>query len=357
VAQEKLRPLAVANVDQVELTAEGFSFRAVVDVPPEFRLPKYRKIPIAEKSVVVDDSQVAQALEGLRQRYAKFEDVPAGEAAAEGDWAQVDFRAECDGKPLSALTSGKLDLEPFSEAREHWLPVGEPELAPGLGRGLIGARAGETRTIPVTFPSDFSVSVLAGKSAVYTVQVKSLRRRQLPPLDADFLGKFGVDSEEALRARLREELTRGAEQAEQARRRQEVARYLLQNTELDLPPSVVQQETELEVRHIVRQAVEEGGTPEQIREQRESILNAAARTATERVKMHYVLSRIADEERIEVTDAEIEARIEELARAYQWPPERVRAALEKRKALDMLRSELRGEKTLERILEYAKLEK
>jgi len=109
------------------------------------------------------------------------------------------------------------------------------------------------------------------------------------------------------------------------------------------------------IRNMVRRIAMDGGTRDQIREMRESIVNTATRSALERVKISYILSRIAGEEKIEVSDAEAEGRIEGMAREYQMPPEKMRAELEKRNAVESLKSDLRAEKTLDLLLGAAKL--
>jgi trigger factor len=341
-------------VDDIALTqAEGLRFKVVVDVPPDFKLPKYRKVSLNENPIEVKDGAADEAYKRLMDRFARFEEV-AGRPAHDGDLVMVDYRGECEGKPLTEVATEAAGL---GEGKDFWVMIGEPEFLPGFIKGLQGAAIGETRTIRAEFPAGFRVASVQGRTVDYTVQIKAIREKIPPVVDADFLKRFEVDSEAALKAKLRQQLVEAAEKAEKSRQKSEIVKFLLENTELDVPQSVVDEETDLAIRGTVRRIAMEGGTREQIREMRESIVSSAAQTATERVKVSYILSRIADEEKVEVADAEVDARIEAMAGDYGMPPEKMRAELEKRNGTEALKSDLRAEKTLDVILGSARVKK
>lgn len=352
--QEAITPVSIVSVDNVALSPnEGLRFKVVVDIPPEFKLPKYRKVPLKENPVEVTDSAVDEAYKRLMDRFARFEEV-ADRPAREGDLVMVDYRGECEGKPLAEVAPEAAGL---GEGKDFWVMLGEPEFLPGFVKGLQGAAIGETRAIKVEFPAGFRVSSMQGKTADYTVQIKAIREKIAPVVDAEFFKRFEVDSDAALKAKLRQQLIEAAEQTEKNRQKSDLVKFLLENTELDVPQSVVDEETDLTIRSTVRRIAMEGGSREQIREMRESIVSSAARTATERVKVSYILSRIADEEKIEVAEAEMDERVEAMAKDYGMTPEKMRAELEKRNGMEALKSDLRAEKTLDTILASARVKK
>jgi trigger factor len=294
---------------------------------------------------------VERAYGRFLQSQARYEDV-AGRAVRADDLALVDFRGECAGRPVAELAGEAAGL---GEGRDFWVLAGEPEFLPGFSAGLLGAAVGEERSLRVCFPADYRVRELAGREADYKVRVKALRERKPPVVDAEFLKRCEADSEQALREKIRTQLQKEAARIEKERLRAQVVQYLLERTELDVPQSLVEEETSLTVREMVRRIAMEGGTREQILQQRESILNTATRSSTERVRISYILSRIADEERIQVEDRALDERIEALARQAGMPAQRLRAELEKRNGLEGLRSDLRAEQTLEFILEQARI--
>jgi trigger factor len=350
--QEAINAVAIVGVGDVVLNKDtGLSFKMIVDVPPEFKLPKYHKISVKGESAGITDEQADQAFERFLQAYSRYEDV-AARPVRETDLVQVDYRGECGGQPVAALAP---DAAGLGEGADFWIMVGGQELVPGLSKGLLGAAVGERRAVPVAFPADFGVPALAGRDAVYTVQVKGIRERVPPALDAEFLKRFEADSEAALRAKIRTRLAAEAELAARNRMKGQIVRFLIEETKLDIPQSVVEEETGLTIRGMVQRIAAEGGTREQIIEKRDAIYNTALASAQERVKMAYILSRIADEEKLAVEDGEVDARIQRMAADFGMPPEKMRAELEKRNGIEGLRSEIRAEKTLDFLLEHARI--
>jgi trigger factor len=350
--QEGIVPVAIVGVRDVTLDkAAGIAFKVLIDVAPEFKLPKYRKIGLKAMKVDVKDEQVDEQVDQLRERYARFEDVE-GRPVQRGDLVRVDFTAACDGTPVKDLAE---DAAPFGEAADFWVLAEDSGFVPGFADGLDGLSAGEEKDFDIQFPADFRVAALAGKQATYHVAVKGLRERVLPQVDEAFLKQLNVETADALKDRIRKELSAAAEARRTADLRDQAARFLLDKTEFDLPQSVVEQETKLAVRSIVQRSAMQGATQEQLEEQKEDILNAATHTSTERVKLGYILSRIADEEGLEVSDDEVEKRIEEMAAGYGMPPEQFRSELEKRNGVEHLSSDIRAEKTLALLVEIAKV--
>ncbi|MCE9614954.1 MAG: trigger factor [Lentisphaerae bacterium] len=351
LTQEKLKPVAVVEVKDVVLAkASGLGFNVTVDLAPEFELPNYRAIPVAAQPVQVTDADVDAAVLRIRERVARFEPI-TGRAAGENDLLRVDYTASIDGKPLAEVLPSERAL---GEAKDFLVYLGEPEFLPGFTAALKGATLDETRDISVTFPDAYAVKALAGRHVAYRVTVKGLQQRVLPELNDEFLKQLQVESEAALRERLRADLQAGAEEREAARQKDEVARFLLGQADFDLPQSVVEQETRMAVRNIVQDISRRGATKEQIVEQQDQIVNHATQSSTERVRLTYILGRIAEAESLTVEDADVNERIQSMATRYEMPPERMREELIKRDALDNLRADIRADKTLSFLLNAAK---
>ena len=247
------------------------------------------------------------------------------------------------------------DAAALGDATDFWVLAEDSGFLPGFADGLDGLSSGEEKDLAIQFPADFRVADLAGKQATYHVAVKGLRERVLPALDAAFLKRLNMATAEALQDRIRKELTKAAAQRVAADLRDQAARFLLDKTQFDLPQSIVEQETKLAVRSIVQRSAMQGATEAQLEEQKDDILHAATRTSTERVKVSYILSRIADDENIQVSDDEVEERVKEMAAGYQMPPEQFRSELEKRNGVEHLSSDIRAEKTLDFLVENAKV--
>lgn len=348
--QAKIRAEAVVDVTDVIFTPEtGISFVAVVDVAPEFKLPKYKKIPIKVETPVVTDEQVSAQIDRLRNMVAHFEDAP-GRKAARGDMICIDYVGSCGGKPLEELAP---DAAGLAKGTDFWTQIDEPEFIPGLVLALEGLGAGDSKEVPVKFGKDFRLEAVRGREVVYRVQVKNVRVRHLPA-DEEVCKRFGMESLDAMRERFRKDLLATAETQERGRQEQEVIDFLLKRTEFELPQSVVAEETNLAVRGILRDIVGRGASREEIAKNRDQILGAATNVSRDRVRIRYILSRIAEEEKVQTTDAEVTERLERLAAQYRVTLEKIRSEIEKNHGMEGVISEIRNEKTLALLVAEAK---
>ena len=352
IEQEKVKAVAIVGMEDVQLDrSAGLRFRVTVDVTPEFSLPKYRRIALKRNKVDVTAEEEAGAFDRLVENFSRFDDVTDRPVQAD-DMVQIDYAGSREGTPLQEIVPGNQGL---AEAKDFWTVAGEPDFLPGMGKGLVGAAIGDGRDITVHFPDDFRTAVLAGTDCVYHVDVKAIRQKVAPEIDGEFLKRFEVDCETALREKIRADLLQAAEQREQERLKEEVAKFLLEKVSFDLPQAVVEQETRTTIQGLAERFARSGATREQMEQHQEQIMSTATETSTERVKLSYILTRIGDAEDITVADAEVDERINELASQYWMPPERFRAELEKRNSIDNVRGELRADKTMQFLLEHARI--
>jgi len=350
--QESIVPVSIIDVSDVDLKkAEGLSFKVMIDVAPSFKMPKYKKIPLKRQAVDVPDEELESSYKRMLESFSKFEDI-TDRGIKEGDLAQIDYSGLSDGTPVGELAA---ECTGLGEGKDFWLLCGPKEFLPGFTAGLLGAVVGETREITVDFPDNYHVKAVEGKRAIYQVEVKGLRERVPPEMNEEFLKRFEVESEAALKEKMKGDLLEAKEGEEKVRLKGEIAKVLLDRTKFDLPQSIVQQEMDLTVRNMVRRIAGEGATREQIESQQEAIVSSATETSRDRVKFSYILSRIADEEGIEVEDSEVDARIESMAQRYGMSPAKFRSELENRNGVEGLKSDIRSEKALDFLLEHAKI--
>ena len=351
IQKEKLETVTVLDVKEKELAeSHPFAFSIVLDVQPSFELPAYKGMAVEGQKVEVTDQDVDDVLKNIREQNARYEEV-AGRALAQGDLAQIDYTGQLDGQPVETVAA---KAKGMGEGKDFWLMADEQnEFLPGFAAGLYGAQVGETRTVTVDFPADFVEPSLAGKKAVYTVTVKAIREKKLPEIDDEFIKAVGADSVAALKERVQKDLVQMREDNEKRRQQNEIARLLLEKTALDLPESVLQEETRQQVYEMVRQSQSRGTSKEDIENRKEELFDTAGKTAADKVKLRYVLRRIAREEKIDCTSAEVEARVAMLARSWGVALEKVKADLQKRNALSQVREDVILGKTLEWLREQA----
>lgn len=349
IAEKKINPVAVLDLTDVALApGSPMKFKVVLDVPPQFKLPRYKKITLKPHKVEVSEEQVQQRLNALLESHAEYKAVE-DRPVMNGDLVQVDYDGLCDGKPIDVdANAGSL-----ARGRNIWFATGQTVFLPGFAEALVGMKPGDTKEIKTAFPLDFRRVSLAGKSVVYRVVVKAVRERNIPQINDDFLRKVKMDSEQALRSALRTELEALFAHNEKERLKGEIISYLLKNTTIDLPESVVQEETRVMLSSLIHENIRRGMSDEQFKEKRDEMLGTAAKSAADRVKLGYILHRIAEEEKIEVEEAEVTKAIQELADRWGVDPETVGRELEKRREMDAIRGDILCDKTLKFMLENA----
>ena len=300
VEESKLKVLALEGVTEMKLNeADGMEFTALVEVRPEYKLPKYKGLAIEQKEAKVEETAVEEQLESMRKMFAKYEDGKEGEAVGDGDFVQFDYKGTLDGQPLSEIVP---DQKAICEATGFWAQVEEGRFLPEILEALKGMKAGEEKKdVTVKFPKDAAPEPLKGKKVSYELKVSMFRKRSLPD-DAGLAEAAKVESVEKLRADIRERLEKQATEAEINRRRDQAIELLLKKVDFDVPPSLVQRQAEMYLGQLAQQMQYAGVTNEYIEQNREKILKEAGERAEKQVRLSYILLDIADAEKIEVDE-------------------------------------------------------
>ena len=300
VEEAKLKVLALEGVTEMKLNeTDGMEFTALVEVRPEYKLPKYKGLAIEQKDAKVEEAAVEEQLESMRKMFAKYEDGKEGEAVGDGDFVQFDYKGTLDGQPLSEIVP---DQKAVCEATGFWAQVEEGRFLPEILEALKGMKAGEEKKdVTVKFPKDAAPEPLKGKKVSYELKVSMFRKRMLPD-DAGLAEAAKVESVEKLRADIRERLEKQATENELNRRRDQAIELLLKKTDFDVPPSLVQRQAEVYLGQLAQQMQYAGVTNEYIEQNREKILKEAGERAEKQVRLSYVLLDIADAEKIEVDE-------------------------------------------------------
>ena len=333
--------------------ATGFSFTLVLEVPPKFDLPKYKKLAIKAGDTTVTDEAVDKQLADFRVAFAKYEDAAPEAVIGDGDFVNFDYTGTCDGQPLAELVP---DQKIVTGEEGHWTQIEEGRFVPEILAALKGMKAGEKKTgIAVTFPKDNAPEPIKGKTCLYDVTVKSFRQRVLPD-DATLLKHAQKDSIDAVRADIRTRLEARAVESERESRRNQAIDLLLKKADFAVPDSYVRRQTRNYLEDLAQRAKYMGLTGDYIEQNREEILAQAETNAVRQVRLSYILSGIAKEEALEVTEADVEAGLEKIAQAQRssLTAADVRAQIEKNGNFDAFKEQLKAEKALERVVELAK---
>ena len=343
IEDQKLNVVGYPDIEEVQFErGQPLQFTATIETAPEFQLPEYKGLPAVLEPKTVTDADVDRALELLRGQHTKFETVQR--PLAGGDIAVVNYTGTCDGKPITELAPTAKGL---TEQKNFWVETTGDSFIPGFAAQLIGAQAGEKRTVNVDFPADFVTPQLQGKKGVYEVEVVEVKEKVLPPMDDELAKKYGAENLETLKNGARVDLENELKYSQSKAIRNQVVRALLGRVNFDLPETAVAAETRNVVYDIVRQNTQRGIGRELIEKQKDEIYSAAAVNAKERVKLAFLVGRIAEQEKINVSQEDVLKRAQQLAAMYQMSFDQFVKDLQKRNGVNELYEQVMHDKVLD----------
>lgn len=330
---------------------QPFQFLVNIELEPEFPLPEYKGLEIKRVIASVTDADVTRAAEMLRAKYPEYN--PVTRPAKLGDIAVVDYNGTCEGQPITAFAPAAKSL---NESKKFWVSLGPDSFLPGFGDKLVGTSAGDKLTIDVDFPPEFNPKPLAGRKGVFAVEVHEIRERVLPPLDEAFAKRWGAESMEKLLEGVRRDLQNELEHKQSRDMTVQIAQSLLSRVTCDLPESAVAHETRNIIYEIVQENAKRGVPSELLEKQKDEIASTAANNAKDRVKLAFLVSKIAEKEDIKVSNDEISRRIVAMASMYNIAPDKLAKDLQKRNGLIQIYDDIAREKVFEFLQKNAKIE-
>jgi len=358
LAESGLEEVAVTlhDVTDVMFVPEnGFSFTALVEVKPEFNLPKYKKLSLEKGDTSVSEEQVTERVESFRRAFAKFEEAKEGDIIGDGDFVQFDYSGTLADKGKTPLAEVVPDQKAITAATGFWTQIEEGRFLPEILDALKGMKVGESKDeVEVKFPKDAAPDPLKGKKALYSLTVKAFRRRVLPD-DNTFVADAKAESMDALRKQFREQMEKDAVAAELAARKDKAVELLLKKCDFDVPPSLVQRQVQSYLQELAQRAQYSGMSAEYIDQNRDKILADAETNAVRQVRLSYVLLGIADAEKLEVTDEDVTAALEKMAAGMNGKTAAdLRKQLEEQDHISGFKEQLKAEKALDLVLNEAK---
>ena len=355
--EHKLRTVAEYDLQKSALAAgQPFSFSLALDVEPDFELPAYKGIEVDAKKVEISDDAVTQAIDRYLENMGKYEDLAEDRPVKEGDMVAVDYVATVDGRPMAEVSEKAKGL---ATGADFWVIANEEySFLPAFGPQLVGLKIGDAKDVSVTFDGQSPIEELRGKTAVFASTVKKIRARTKPALNDELFKQLGAKDEADLRATFKNMLQGEADRQEMARRRNLLIESLMKNAVLDVPESEEHDESHRIVYEMVEENTRRGVPEQEIRDNIAKISESAKTAAQDRLKLRYLLKRIAREEKIEVAEAEVAALLNQYAArsgaksVKEWMQ---RAKLKEAEVRKGLRADLLTSKTIDALLGHAKL--
>ena len=318
VAQQKLDEVGYPKMEIVSVGKEGFTFKALVSVRPEVKLTGYKGLTAPKEEAKVTAKDVDEELKPYIDRATRL--VAVKRKAKKGDTAVIDFEGFLDGKPFEG-----------GKGENYSLELGSGAFVPGFEEQVIGMKTGEEKELNITFPADY-VADLAGKDVVFKVKVNEVKEAVKPELDDEFAKDVSeFETLDALKKDLEEKLAKSRADKAQREYEEAIIEQLISKLEADIPDTMIDVQVDKMMDDFSARVSAQGMKLEdylQMMGMNVEMMRASARpNAEKQVKVELALTAVAESEKFEITDEEIEAEIARLAEQYKLEVEQVKQAV------------------------------
>jgi trigger factor len=333
------------DMDSVQFPDDGpMVFEFDIEVRPEFDLPRWKGLTLERPTHTYSDEEVEQRLKQLLSKYGQLE-MHEGPIEA-GHFVTLTLRVSHEGQQLSQLTEETIEVRPTLSLTDAKLE--------NFGELLIGHEAGETLTAKLKIAPDSDNETYRGKEVDLSLEIVTVERRKLPELTKEFLERIGGFADEGeLKAEVRKEMERQLKFFQQRRVRQQITTELTVTATWDLPQDMLRRQARRELDRAMMELQSSGFSNEQIQTYVNELHQNAMASTSRALKEHFILERIAEDEKFEAEPGDYDKEIELIADQADETPRRVRARLEKKGLMDSLRNQIVERKVIELIEQHA----
>jgi trigger factor len=333
------------DLETVEVPDEGpMTFEFDLEVRPQFDMPQWKGLTIEKPVRQFTDSDIDLALKRILTNRGHLEPVDA--PAEPEDYITTNLTIKHDGQVLTSAAEEVIRLRPVLSFRD-----GKIE---GFDKSMSGVRAGETRELMISITEDAPNEALRGKQVTAVFEVLEVKKLKLPELTPELLEELGGFEYEAdLRDAIKDSLAQRMVYQQRQRVREQITAALTVAADWDLPPDLLRRQSHRELERAKLELQRSGFGDEEIRAH-ENVLRQNSRASTARaLKEHFILERIAEDQEIDAVESDYDDEIAIIARQSNESPRRVRAKLEKRGSMDVLRNQIIERKVVDLILAHA----
>ena len=345
LAEHKLDPVAPPRVENGSVEAgQPFKYTATVEVRPRVEPRDYEGLSVPPVTAEVTDAQVEERIEDMRANQAMFVPVEGRDVVEPGDFVSADYEGTMQGVPLQGAKREGVLLE-----------VVPGSILDNKAEGLAGAKVGDRREIAATFPDDYGAEELRGKEVRFQVQVKGLKKREVPALDDAFVQDLGGEAKTLaeLRASLRAEMEKQTRERAENSQREKLIEALVAKNPIEAPPALVERNVDAMLQGMLEGFMRRGIDPRQLGLNLDRMRDELRQRALLEVKGYLLLEAIAEKEKVEVSDEDVDKHFEKLSTKMNQPAEKIRAAFRREQSIDSLKSRLRQDKALAFLLSKA----
>jgi len=315
--ESKLDIVGTPKIDPPPLTTDtDYQFDATVDVKPEIEEIDYKGIKLKKNLYRPNDEEIEAQLKMLQRNLAQRVPIETPRPVEDGDVVLIDYEGFKDGNPF----------EETEKTENFIVKVGEGRLHKDFDQALIGMSAGDEKRFDVTFGDDYFNAKLAGETIAFQVKLQEIREEILPEINDDLAGKVGpYKTLDELKKAIFDNLDQGYRKRSDQEINEQIFQALIAKTDFELPETLVEYELESIISDAERSFANQNMTLDQVGLSRESLTEKYRETAEKQVRRYLILGRIIEQEKLEVSDADLDTAFEEMAAVYQQPVDALKA--------------------------------
>ena len=337
-----LKVVAVTGLEATLVSKEGFTFKATVVVEPEIEIKDYDGIEVEKLSTEVTEEMIDEEIDRVRERNSRMVTVE-DRAAENGDTVVIDFEGFCDGE---AFEGGK--------AEEYNLELGSGNFIPGFEEQLVGHNSGDEFTIDVKFPEEYQAENLKGKDAQFKIKLHEIKKKELPEVDDDFVKDVSEkDTVAEYRDELKEQIAKRLENEAERDLDDKLTNAIIEKVEGEIPEQMIDNEAQNMIREmdmrLRQQGLDFNTYMKYTGMDQNAVLEMNKPEALRRIKMRLALEKIAELEKIEPTDEEVEEEYKKMSEMYNMEADKVKEII----PVDSVKEDLRVQLAMKHIKDNA----
>lgn len=338
--EHNLTPVSMPSIDFGELSEdESFNFTATFEIRPEVKINKKSGFQVEKEKLDISEERINGVIDNIRQSHATYEPVKLIRPLKEGDFAMIDFEGYVDDKPLEN-----------GSAKDHMLEIGANQFIPGFEEALIGMQKDETKSISLRFPEDYHVQELKGKPVVFKVSLKDIKTKQLPELNEEFLKKIDQSSIDELKNQIKQEVEQSEKRRIESETRDQLIKAFVDANPVEVPKALFEEQRKALVNDFQNRLKQQGFSDENFQEYQDKWNEDFDKTATFMVQSAFLIDQLSDEENLKATNADVDNKIEEMAKQVGMEKEKVAAFYKEKNGLSKLEYQITEDKVYDYLL-------
>lgn len=344
--EHKLTPISMPSIDFGDIQEDApFTFTANFEIRPEVKIQKKSGFKVEKEKLTINDERINSTIDNIRQSNSTFQAITQDRALANKDYALIDFEGSMNGAPLEN-----------GAAKGHLLEIGANQFIPGFEEALVGMKKGEIRDIELSFPADYHVETLKGQPVKFKVTLNEIQEKVLPELNEEFLKKIGHDSVDALKTQITKEIEGTETNRIEAEMRDSLIKKFVDANPVEAPKSLLEEQRKALVDDFQNRLKSQGFSDENFEEYQNKWNDDFDKTAEFMVKSAFLIDKIAEEEKLHATDADVDAKFEAMAKQWNMEKEKIKSYYSERNGLERMKYQITEDNVFQYLLKNSTVE-